>query len=333
MAQHSVGPHARRWAKEAGISNTDLDYQKLQKTLSLITTGFLYKDADQFKNQDKQPPIPEGGSHPYDWDSIRTAEEMLGKCEGGYCGTFALSAAALLRAGGISTENIRVVGAVNAVDYLEICPGKKGQKRKSQTQSSASGHVYVLVKLKDQWHLVNPTHNPLYEPLNPKSSAFQTYQSLLKGCMERYNVKQWPSHESAPSKKFLECLSEAQKEGRRRLELTDFEIVPYLSPEELNKKVENKPVEIPVDQFPSLSTWMRSEDIPAKQIVFGSWSFEEFPKHTFHGRLDLIASGELGKEECRWSSKEVQKIVSLRNDPAPPSSSPGKSKQKSQKAN
>lgn len=318
LAEQTVGPMAKRAVVSAGIRDGAATEEKLRRALTLINVDNFVHEKEAPPKEDGPPPLPKGGTHPYEWDSLRDAEAMLGDRNGGSCGTHGLALAAMLRASGVAADDLRVLGAVEATDYSQICPGAAGEKRQRSwqldddkgqkyktTEHPASGHVFLLVRLGKQWQLVNTTHDPFQFPRSRNSVAMTRFQEAAKRCPEGDRA----------------CVDRARRSAAPHLALEDFEMAPYLAPEKLDLSGKGPPVVLPLRPFPSLTAWMgegRAKDaLTPPMIAFQSWRFEEYPRHTIQGRLDLVASGRVGDGACRWSGAAVARAV--RPPGAPPS--------------
>lgn len=93
---------------------------------------------------------------------------------------------------------------------------------------------------------------------------------------------------------------------------TNYESVPWHTPEEVEQKIALSPLTVPYEAYQKFPEHLRS--LP--MIVFQSWSPDTFPLHTFDQRLDLIASGEIANANdltslrkvkiCRYGIKDVE---------------------------
>jgi hypothetical protein len=241
----------------------------LEAALRLINVG-LYTHKNETQGWNDRP--PQGGTHPYEWDSLRSANQMLTDRNGGSCGTHGLSIAAITRKAGVPATEIYVVGAVQFPDYRQICPTARrqrqtrfsgGQNGQVSDVHPANGHVFLLTRLSSGWHLFNSTHNPL------EGQRFDP-QNTTAACA---------------------------------LKLTQFENVRFSSPEEIATSFRGaQPIQIPMQSFPSLVKWMQPQNgvLPA-MAVFAVWKFEDYPKHTIRDRLNLVASGDKANPICRWT--------------------------------
>lgn len=316
LADQKVGPAALKHAKKAKIIGEETE-SKVTKLMAYLATNPLHDFAPSpQKDPSSPPPLPKGGTHPYEWDSLRSAEEMLESCEGGTCGTYGLSAAAMLRASGIKTEEISILGAVLNSDYKELCT-EKGQNFNTDTRSGLGGHVFLQIKIAGTWYLLNTTHQPLRHPIDKNSPSFSTFQLLIKGCRERFPMKNArPDPRNANDAKFLLCAKEAEKEGLARLTFKDLEIIPFYSPDQLAAQMEMGPVQLPMNKFPSLNDWMGGNKDP-RMMAFANWSFENYPKHTFDQRKNLVASGKIDNTKCRYSASDLEDLPNSTTEPKP----------------
>ncbi len=288
-AEQTVGPAAKQAAGAAGSLGQTTTEEKLARALTLVNVhGYPHRNQKD-GSENASPP---GGPSPYEWDSLRTSEEMLKNRDGGSCGTHGLSLAAILRASGVPSDDIRVVAAVNADEYSEVCPGKAGEKRaKSWTLKDdkgkdyktdvhpTSGHVYLMVKMSGRWYLVNTTHDPLEYPVSKKSAA---YRALAGGA--------------------------SRDAAAKLLTLDDYEKIPFGDPSTLSLTGAKPPTLIRSTRFPSLAAHMDS-DPPQPMVVFQSWKFEDYPKHTHVQRNNLVASGKKDDGTCRWSGAQVTELA------------------------
>lgn len=268
-AEQTVGAAAQKAAQLSGAAAAKTTPEKLLATLKLI-------NVENYNHRNRGDPSPKI-THPYEWDSKRTSEEMLADGNGGSCGTHALSVAAVLRASGVPASDVRLIGAVDINDYADICPGKAGAARAKQwtfggektTVHPASGHVFVMVKWDGNWHLVNSTHNPI-DPGPPELG--------LKG-------KAGP-----PS----------------RLVLEDFEMTKLSSGTADSFLKTDRAQLVPQNPFPSYFRNKLEDGSPlAPLLPFASWAFEDYPIHGIADRANLVASGRTDSPTCRWSAEEV----------------------------
>lgn len=251
----------------AGIQTTEAP---LLAALRLISVRNFTHEYEQPQRPNQPPPNPPGGTHPYEWDSIRTAEQMLHDRNGGSCGTHALSIQALARAAGIPTENILIVGAVQSPDYRDICPKGRAPRRTIFTMPDgersdihpANGHVFVLVNLSGKWQLFNSTHNP------------DTHGTARRNPAAACNFK-----------------------------LSQFEKVDFYDPATIRSSfTSQKPIKVPLDSFPSLKEWLLDDSPTLPDFyIFALWKLEDYPVHTIKDRLNLVASGEINNSVCRWN--------------------------------
>jgi hypothetical protein len=72
----------------------------------------------------------------------------------------------------------------------------------------------------------------------------------------------------------------------------------WLDPEALKEKMKQQPVEIPHEAFQSLPYKTYEPGLTA----FQTWSLQEFPKHNFEQRFDLIASGRANLDNSAQDS-------------------------------
>jgi len=300
---------AKKVLADAGVGTKDSVEEILRKVQAHIGT-VLHRNAPREEPGPGAPPrIPKKGKHPYEWDSIRSAEQMLKDGDGGTCGTFGLSVAALLSAAGVPESEMRIVGAVNTGDLKEICPDK-GKIRNLEPQNGASGHVFLLVKFSKGWHLVNTSQSPLFEP-HPLSNgaARKELERLEKLCREKF---------PKPSPESFGCFENAFKEAKKRVTLDQIEIIPFKSPAEIESEMKNFPTDIPVQRFPSLRTWMGPGLDPEGMKIFRLWKYgtpggnatkerdDYYPLHTFEERFNLVASGSKSSNTCRYGKKQLE---------------------------
>lgn len=89
------------------------------------------------------------------------------------------------------------------------------------------------------------------------------------------------------------------------------EIIPWMSPSDLDKKVD-RPVQVPQEAFASILKSPRvSKVFQSGMTIFASWKLEDYPMHSFKDRYNLVASGALGNEVCRYDPKSVDAAISL----------------------
>ena len=134
-----------------GIQGADSLDQKTAKALKLLNDQhYFYSKASSLP---KSPPF----DLEYHLDSLRTPREILSQKIGGGCGSSALAFAAILEKSGVRAENIRIVASVVNGDYGAICR-KKPSPRFDNPQTSADGHVFVMIRFADNnWYLINTT--------------------------------------------------------------------------------------------------------------------------------------------------------------------------------
>ncbi len=92
------------------------------------------------------------------------------------------------------------------------------------------------------------------------------------------------------------------------------EIIPWMSPSELANQM-NRPVQIPTSAYRSLLSHLQLSHSNVASVfqsgmtVFASWKLEEYPKHQFKDRYNLIASGTLDNEVCRYGAESIDKAT------------------------
>lgn len=290
-----------RVVEAAGIARDDDETLKIKKLLFLLNNrrwlhdryphpgnpgyGRLSareKDAigrllDAYKAKSLGPPGSEGESEstPYHLDSKRTVEQMIAERIGGSCGTIGLVAGHALAAAGFPRQSLRVVGAVSALDYAQVCPDGKGRAR-SRAANPARGHVFILFDTPAGAVLLNTT-----APLGPPGAPIQREldERLLASPLEM-----------AP---FL-----GAEEIAARLAAGEPVAVP-------DPSSHFPSLVAPPDGFPKRMNWEEVRRHMAGLAVFRVWRLDEFPVHDGQGRLDLVASGKLGDGKCRFDPREV----------------------------
>lgn len=179
------------------------------------------------------------------------------------------------------------------------------------------------------WQLINSVHPPHYEPhrerRNVPGTASQAIYSLTKTCVDEKDERE--SHIESRASNFppgayeeirlkslyayVDCVNEklyknpsapraeripneAFQIAMSKLTLDDFESVPALSPEEYEKQLESKVLNLDQSQFHSLHTELGSKSPERK--IFKIWKVDEYPQHNYAQRLDMIASGHFVEE-------------------------------------
>ncbi len=302
LAQQNVGLGAVKAAKIAGIRTYHSIEEKIVRAMALINSQAYVHQKEKRSRKGNQRPPPPQGTHPYEWDSLRTAEQMLMNRDGGSCGTHGLSIAAILRAAEVPSSDIRILSAVNAQDYVDICAGEAKQKRQDTWTfpghdgdttdiHPANGHVFLAVRINGRWKLINSTHDPLAFPLSKRSAAYIDFAARLGKCSPRAQV----------------CIRRARKRAASLLVLEDFEHTP-LSSVEMDLTGKGPPIFIDTSKFPSLTSQLGSEKA-SRLLLFHQSNFEQYPLHTIQDRLNLVASGSMDSELCRWSAVQVRRLT------------------------
>lgn len=251
--------------------------------------------SDSLKLMEKYRKESSGAPYaPYDLDSNRTVQEMISQRIGGACGTHAQVVAELLKKTGIPSEDLRIVSAVTVDDYNRMCPGGKGTSLNPNYRGGASGHVFVQVKVKGQWKLINTTYAPL---LSRKSARAEELQKVYQS---RVQIR---------SKDDFDDYQKRLKKAVRGLLETDLEMVDFSSPEEILEKMKTgKSMHVP--EFQSLP-----ETLPAgdgfihfrKMLIYDVSSPDQMQRHKFKDRHNLIASGRKESGVCRFNSPSLSK--------------------------
>lgn len=131
--------------KAAEIKRTDSLEVKVDKTLRLLNEERYFNPKTSYSKW---------AGHPYELDSMRSPEQILGQKIGGSCGSSALAFAAILNVSGLEMKKIRIVAAVVNDDLALICPNP-GQPR-SNSYKSASGHVFVALEFPNKtWQIID----------------------------------------------------------------------------------------------------------------------------------------------------------------------------------
>jgi hypothetical protein len=212
----------------------------------------------------------------YELDSMRSPEQMVSERIGGYCGTAALSFAALLASSGIPKSDIRIVTAVNSDELPKICPGKAGDPKNPNYHGGASGHVFVMLRMnpndEKSWSVINTTSDPLSSPMNAGAHRAEL-KAFLEGIAHGYP----------------QDMGLLKKMDSSDIEMTQWTDFP-LSPEKLETEMKFKPINIP-DQ---ISNGM------SKMTIISVNTLDNYPRHTFSQRLNWIASGSIESGICRY---------------------------------
>ncbi|MDE1977402.1 MAG: hypothetical protein KGI84_09125, partial [Elusimicrobia bacterium] len=144
-----AGPALDKAARAAGLKRSDPLPVKVQKVLRLLN------DERYLGKTPKRGTLPPPFNRAYNFDALRTPEEILAQRRGGYCNSEAVAAAALLIRAGVPAQDLRVVQATDDGDLAAICP-RAGEPRAAHPRTGASGHVFVAIKWTDgRWRLVN----------------------------------------------------------------------------------------------------------------------------------------------------------------------------------
>jgi hypothetical protein len=221
---------------------------------------------------------------PYDLDSARTADEMLAQRIGGSCGTQARVFAELLRGLGVDDNDMRIVSAVVVDDYAALCPGGRGAKINSKYRGGASGHVLVLLKAHEKWVLINTTAAPYDYVSGPHAAEVKAVRDRL--------------HEPFTKKSDYEAVEAKARAVVRRLQLSDLDIVDYLPPQELERKLNSSAVVLPT--FHSLPPQLK------KLLVYDVVAPSKYSNHKWSDRYDIIASGAASGDICRFTTPDKQ---------------------------
>lgn len=292
---------------------SDISREKqIIRTLNYVPT-VIHKNAAPPPPPGMPPAFPKSGTapfdrpsrHPYEWDSIRSPEKMLTDLDGGSCGSFALSAAALLKQAGVPDEDMRIVSAVNLDDYSKICPGKAGEPRVKNPDTGASGHVFLLVKMGDAWELVNTSQNPFWESRDPQGPAARELNALQAYCNKNFPFKgENPFNPSG--EKYLKCFESGRNKVVDAMTWGDVEAAKAESPESIQKRMSTAPTILNTEAFPTLRNWMGPSYDPQGMLVFDLKKLSEYPLHSFEDRFNYVASGDIKDPHCRWGAKDLQ---------------------------
>lgn len=83
------------------------------------------------------------------------------------------------------------------------------------------------------------------------------------------------------------------------------EMVPFISPDALVKSMAG-PVQVPKNVYASLMEDSKNEKIyRSGMTIFGVWKPSQLPRHQFIHRTNLVASGAMGNEVCRYDAAMV----------------------------
>jgi hypothetical protein len=146
----------QRAVRDAGISKSESLEIKIDKALRLLN------EQSYFSPKGEEPKLKPPFDEKYNLDGLRTAEDILSQKVGGYCGSTAVSFAAMLEEAGVPDTDLQIVAAVTNQDLKIICP-EAGKPRVENPQSGASGHVFVAVKFPDnKWLLINSIDGSKY---------------------------------------------------------------------------------------------------------------------------------------------------------------------------
>lgn len=230
-----------------------------------------------------------GGPYaPYDLDSDRTPEEMLAQRIGGSCGTRARVFARLLEQLGVNPNNLRIVSAVCTDEYDRFCPGRNSKLDHSY-RGGASGHVFVLMKLKGKWKLINTTYPPFSEKKGPNAQKIRTVLKM---------------RDSVKSKEQFDQYRNKAVETIRNLSVEDLEIADFPSPKNIEHDLRvGKTVKIP--EFDSLPETLPGGGGPIhfrKMIVYDVSKPDSYLLHKWKDRLNMIASGNKESDICRFNT-------------------------------
>ena len=266
-----------------------LNHNHYLHAFALDEEGKGYPPFQELKEEDQTKIRKMVGDGKYEMDSLRTTEEILGYRCGGYCSSHARSFARLLEESGVSGKQIRIVSAVNDEDLKKICPGKKGHARDAKYNGGASGHVFVMVQLKPgdekSWTLINTTHDPIRPDQSGKYRG--VHGEELSELLKKPNNE---SHKFPLAKDLLE-----------KLDASDVEMSSWpefsFDPTKLKNRLKEKPVSIPEAIIKSG---------PFKPMtIFSVESPRTYLRHTFKERLNLIASGKVNHQSCRYDCEKV----------------------------
>lgn len=135
---------------DAGIKPFDTIEAKIDKAL------WRLNEKRYFFPEKPIGDLPAPFDVPYQLDSMRTPEQILGAKIGGSCGSSALAFAAILKASGVESDDIQIVASVVNRDLAIICP-IPGKPRVQNAESGVPGHVFVAIRFPNgKWKIVNP---------------------------------------------------------------------------------------------------------------------------------------------------------------------------------
>lgn len=160
-AQFKPGEPTQKALEKSGIVSTDSIIQRLSKVLRLLNDEEYFQPKQQTESD-------------YNLDAGRTADEILFQKKGGWCRSSAIAAAAILEASGVKKKDIYLVEAVVNDELKKVCP--QSGKAVLKNDESLSGHVFILIKDKERWILVNATDSSK----NPDIISFQSPTELAQ---------------------------------------------------------------------------------------------------------------------------------------------------------
>jgi len=88
---------------------------------------------------------------------------------------------------------------------------------------------------------------------------------------------------------------------------TNYESIGWLELEEVQAQMKRRPVQIPFSMYRNFPPEFRSLAL----VVFQSWRPDQVPLHTFEQRLNLIASGGLEGQVCRYGANEMKDLATI----------------------
>jgi len=301
--------------KDAKVSASDSIQVKINKILHLLNDSPYLSESNpspQFRDYAKFKATPfskansllrqygEKGSggdiyNPYDLNSMRTPEEMISQKIGGGCQTQARVIAHLLTTLGVAPDEVRIVSTVSDDEYFHICPQGAGHPR-NRAYGGSQGHAFVLLKMGTGWKLINSTYAPLVSN-TPNGKHTIEIDGLKKSTRNFVSKAEYDSYQS----KRDNLVS--------KLDTSDIEMVDFINPTELETRLNGSKL-VPVPEFESLP-----EKVPGgiqgqtinfrKMSIFMESKSVTYPPHHLSERSNLIASGRVDSDICRFDPPMV----------------------------
>lgn len=267
----------------------------------------------------------------YHLDSQRSPQEIAEQCVGGFCGSVALITAQALIDSGIPSDQIRIASAITSSELAPICEGRKGKPFNKNHGGFGNGHVFVMIQdaQSKEWKIVNTTHSIEGELDRAHVPEVRNNPSKHHSLSPRRG-KNWNTLERAYINREFNGFTNQQLQN---LDWSDIESEPIESPEFITSQLNDpKSTQFPLKslpKFPSLPDYFndtlpngKMQKTPFQPLsIFHISKVEDYPRHTYQQRFNLIASGKVDDPTCRWG-EFGETNVSPQNGESAPSPTP-----------